>query len=113
MGETDPDMRGAPKQAARNASQTLETGSGNKQQGQSQKPAQNGQKETEKRPTSSQLHRLYRKAEDAGFTKEQTDGRINYLYHKTPEALTMPEYEDFCKRMDETAKELRNGGNKQ
>lgn len=25
MGETDPDMRGAPKQAARNASQTLET----------------------------------------------------------------------------------------
>ena len=113
MGETDPDMRGAPKQTAGNASQTLETGSGNKQQGQSQKPAQNSQKEAEKRPTSSQLHRLYRKAEDAGFTKERTDGRINYLYQKTPETLTMPEYEDFCKRMDETAKELRNGGNKQ
>lgn len=113
MGETDPDMSGTPKQTAGNASQTLETGSGNKQQGQSQKPAQNGQKEAEKHPTSSQLHRLYRKAEDAGFTKEQTDGRINYLYHKTPETLIMPEYEDFCKRMDETAKELRNGGNKQ
>lgn len=30
MGETDPDMRGVPKQTAGNASQTLETGSGNK-----------------------------------------------------------------------------------
>ncbi len=105
MGETDPDMHGAPKQTAGNALQKLKTGSDNKQD-QSQKP-------DEKCPTSSQLHRLYRKAEDAGFTKEQTDGRINYLYHKTPETLSMPEYEDFCKRMDETAKELRNGCNKQ
>ena len=52
-------------------------------------------------------------AQDAGLSREQTDGRINYLYHKKPAELTRPEYDDICKRMDDTARELRNGGNKQ
>lgn len=112
MGEVDPDMRGKPKQSAQTASQPLENSAGDQQQGRGQKTAQNGKNGAEKHPTSSQLNRMYRKAEDAGLSKEQTDGRINYLYHKKPEALTMLEYDDICKRMDDTARELRNGGNK-
>ena len=113
MGEVDPDMRGKPKASPQTASQPLQNNAGDQQRGNNQKPAQNGQNGGEKHPTSAQLNRLYRKAEDAGLSKDQTDGRINYLYHKTPEALTMSEYDDACKRMDATAKELRNGGNKQ
>ena len=46
-------------------------------------------------------------------SKEQTDGRINYLYSKKPADMTRAEYDDICKRMDDTARELRNGGNRQ
>lgn len=62
---------------------------------------------------AAQLDRMYRKAQDAGLSKEQTDGRINYLYSKKPADMTRAEYDDICKRMDDTAKELRNGGNRQ
>lgn len=49
MGETDPDMRGAPKQTAGNASQTLETGSGNKHKAR----ARNRPRTARKRPRNT------------------------------------------------------------
>ena len=80
---------------------------------QGNKTAQSGQNGAEKKLTAAQLDRMYRKAQDAGLSKEQTDGRINYLYSKKPADMTRAEYDDICKRMDDTAKELRNGGNRQ
>lgn len=111
MGDTDPDMKGKP--SPQTASKPVRNNSGDQQKCQNQKPAQNGQNGAEKTLSSAQLERMYRKAQDAGLSREQTDGRINYLYHKKPAELTRPEYDDICKRMDDTARELRNGGNKQ
>lgn len=111
MGDVDPDMRG--KQSAQTASQPVRNSQDGQQKSQSTKPAQNDQNGAEKPLTAAQLERMYRKAQDAGLSREQTDGRIGYLYHKQPAELTRPEYDDICKRMDDTARELRNGGNKQ
>lgn len=114
MGETDPDMHGRPKQDARTGPQPVQNAAGGQQQGNGRKTAQNGQNGAEKHPTSSQLNRLHRKAEDAGYTREQAEAQIGQLYNgKQPEALTMPEYDDFCKRMDAVARDRRNGGNRQ
>lgn len=111
MGETDPDMKGKP--SAQTASQPVRNAAGNQQSQPNNKTAQSGQNGAEKKLTAAQLDRMYRKAQDAGLSKEQTDGRINYLYSKKPADMTRAEYDDICKRMDDTAKELRNGGNRQ
>ena len=111
MGETDPDMKGKP--SAQTASQPVRNAAGNQQSQPNNKTAQSGQNGAEKKLTAAQLDRMYRKAQVAGLSKEQTDGRINYLYSKKPADMTRAEYDDICKRMDDTAKELRNGGNRQ
>lgn len=111
MGETDPDMKGKP--SAQTASRPVRNAAGNQQSQPNNKTAQSGQNGAEKKLTAAQLDRMYRKAQDAGLSKEQTDGRINYLYSKKPADMTRAEYDDICKRMDDTARELRNGGNRQ
>lgn len=96
MGETDPDMKGKP--SAQTASQPVRNAAGNQQSQPNNKTAQSGQNGAEKKLTAAQLDRMYRKAQDAGLSKEQTDGRINYLYSKKPADMTRAEYDDICKR---------------
>lgn len=48
---------------------------------------------------------MYRKAEDAGMTREQTDARILQCYGlQNPAELTRQQYDGICEQLDASVK---------
>ena len=102
QGEDDPDNQDhtseAPPGAATNASNQ-------QRQATPQTATQNGttgQQASPRRLSEAQIGRLYRKAEDAGMSREQCLSRIKQLYrHDDPADLTREEYDTICRQLDE------------
>ena len=113
QGDEDPDQEdhgteAAPQQprtnsagASQNASNSTHTDAGGRNTPPQQTNGSTGQNSSSKRLTEGQLNRMYRKAEDAGLTKEGTDARIlKYFGVSDPAALTRQQYDDICNQMD-------------
>lgn len=72
-----------------------------------QTATQNGQQgqqaqQTPRKLSEAQIGRLYRKAEDAGMSREQCLAQIQRLYrHTDPADLTREEYDTICRQLDE------------
>lgn len=113
QGDEDPDQEDhgtepAPQQPRTNSAGASQTASNSVQTdgtGRNTPPRQEngnvGQNSSSRRLTEGQLNRMYRKAEDAGMTKETTDARIlKYYGVGDPATLTRQQYDDICNQMD-------------
>lgn len=104
QGEDDPDNNDFSAHGKGNQSQGKGQGQPNtRAQGNGPQNASQGYTGT-RLLSDAQLNRLYKKAESAGMSKEQTDKRIIEKYNKTnPAALNRSEYDEICDALDAAA----------
>lgn len=103
QGDDDPDNydHATEPQTAQNGSGD-NTGANNRPNNQK---GSHGQKQSSQRLSEAQLNRMYRKAEDAGMTREQTDARILQCYGlQNPAELTRQQYDGICEQLDASVK---------
>lgn len=109
QGEDDPDRNDFAAQGK--GGQSSARGQGNPNTRQQGNAPQNAPQGTigQRMLSDAQLNRLYKKAEAAGMTKEQTDKRILEKFNKqNPAALARAEYDEICDALDAAAVQ---GGN--
>ncbi len=107
QGDDDPDMKdlsgtemtGQKPQNSQNSPQGRNT----------PPPAQNsnsGHAGASRGLSDAQLNRMYKKAEDAGITKEAADAHILQKYgQQDPHNLTRPQYDEVCSALDAQKKQ--------
>ena len=103
QGDDDPDNydHATEPQTAQNGSGD-NTGANNRP---SNQKGSHGQKQSSQRLSEAQLNPMYRKAEDAGMTREQTDARILQCYGlQNPAELTRQQYDGICEQLDASVK---------
>lgn len=104
QGDDDPDMTDhgseAPPQAQNKAAEPQRTTAGRTASPPPQN-GQNGRTGAQKPLTDAQLSRMYRKAEDAGWTDQQANEQILQKYGKNdPHYLTRAQYDEICYALD-------------
>lgn len=108
QGDEDPDNSDHSAEAIQHTPQHAGQPQGGTNTPPQTRNAQNGQNQSSQRLTQSQLNRMYRKGEDAGWTKETVDQRIAQYYGvDDPANLTRQQYDDICKQFDD---KIQNSG---
>ena len=92
QGADDPDNTEHISERPQSQAKPQQTATQNGQQGQ----------QAPRKLTEAQIGRLYRKAEDAGMSREQCAARIKQLYQcDDPADLTRDQYDNICRQLDD------------
>lgn len=113
QGEDDPDMADhgseAPSPVQNRAAEPQRATSG-RTASPPPKSGQNGHTGAQRPLTDAQLSRMYRKAEDAGWTEQQAKEQILIKYGQNdPHYLTRAQYDEICYALDAAKKQGQGG----
>lgn len=113
QGEDDPDMTDHGSEApppVQNRAADPQRASSGRTASPPPKSGQNGHTGAQRPLTDAQLSRMYRKAEDAGWTEQQAKEQILIKYGQNdPHYLTRAQYDEICYALDAAKKQGQGG----